>query len=104
MAYEITKNCSGNDTACIDICPVGCIFQAKHAAPSAKRPRLYIDAEQCIDCGACARVCPESAIALATEAAWYARSPRPQLAERLMFPPPTDPLFQKTDFAAARHV
>jgi NAD-dependent dihydropyrimidine dehydrogenase PreA subunit len=45
------------DQACVRVCPVACIhFDA------GKDRKLYIDPNECIDCGACAPACPVQAI------------------------------------------
>ena len=45
------------DQACMRVCPVACIhFDA------GKDRKLYIDPDECIDCGACEPVCPVEAI------------------------------------------
>ena len=41
-------------TACVTVCPVDCFYQDAHM--------LYIDPEECIDCGACIPECPVNAI------------------------------------------
>jgi ferredoxin len=57
MAYIIAEPCIGvKDTACVSVCPVDCI----HGADGDQM--LYIDPDECIDCGACAPECPVSAI------------------------------------------
>ena len=57
MTYVITEPCIGvKDTACVDVCPVDCIHGDEGAA------QLFIDPEECIDCGACEPVCPVEAI------------------------------------------
>ncbi len=57
MAYVIAEPCIGvKDTACVRVCPVDCI----HGADGDQM--LYIDPDECIDCGACAPECPVSAI------------------------------------------
>jgi NAD-dependent dihydropyrimidine dehydrogenase PreA subunit len=62
MAYVIAEPCIGvKDTACMRICPVDCI-QGTDADPM-----LYIDPNECIDCGACVPECPVSAIFPADE-------------------------------------
>lgn len=63
MAYVIAEPCIGvKDTACVDVCPVDCIHPRKDEADFAEAPQLYIDPDECIDCGACVPVCPVSAI------------------------------------------
>jgi ferredoxin len=41
-------------TDCVTVCPVDCFYQDEMM--------LYIDPEECIDCGACISECPVSAI------------------------------------------
>jgi ferredoxin len=55
MAYVIAQPCvEVKDKACIDECPVDCIYEG---------PRmLYIHPDECVDCGACEPVCPVEAI------------------------------------------
>lgn len=64
MTYIIAEPCIDvKDTACVDVCPVDCIHPTKNAAEEfAKENKLYIDPEECIDCGACEPVCPVEAI------------------------------------------
>ena len=64
MAYIICEPCIDvKDTACVDVCPVDCIHPTKNEAEEfAKEKKLYIDPEECIDCGACEPVCPVNAI------------------------------------------
>lgn len=58
MAYVITEACiDTKDRACVDVCPVDCI----HDDGDEDR-QLYIDPDECIDCGACEPACPVSAI------------------------------------------
>lgn len=42
------------DKACIEECPIDCIFVGDRMA--------YIQPDECIDCGACESVCPVDAI------------------------------------------
>jgi NAD-dependent dihydropyrimidine dehydrogenase PreA subunit len=70
MAYVIADTCSGKDTACADACPVQCIYPKKRLSAKSKAG-LYVDAEQCIDCGACALACPENVIFSAPGRGWY---------------------------------
>ena len=73
MSFIIGKKCvSTCDTACVDVCPVDCIHgpdDKKGAGAEAKADgfdpdgkQLYIDPEECIDCGACVPACPPDAI------------------------------------------
>ncbi len=70
MPYIITEPCVGTcDTACVDVCPVDCIHPKKedwagkgYDPNNLAGKQLYIDPEECIDCGACEPVCPVEAI------------------------------------------
>ena len=55
MTYVITEPCIDvKDRACVDECPVDCIYEG---------PRmLYIQPDECVDCDACVPVCPVTAI------------------------------------------
>jgi NAD-dependent dihydropyrimidine dehydrogenase PreA subunit len=58
MTYIITQPCIDvTDQSCVDVCPVDCI----HFDEGVDR-MLYIDPDECIDCGACEPACPVSAI------------------------------------------
>jgi len=50
------------DTGCVDVCPCDCIHPGKGEAEFSTVPQLYINPDECIDCGACIPVCPVSAI------------------------------------------
>ena len=55
MTYVIGKPCVDvMDRACVDECPVDCIYEGKRS--------LYIHPDECVDCGACEPVCPVEAI------------------------------------------
>ncbi|MPZ23001.1 MAG: 4Fe-4S dicluster domain-containing protein [Dehalococcoidia bacterium] len=57
MTYIITDPCIDvKDQSCVEVCPVDCI----HAEDEDRM--LYIDPDECIDCGACEPVCPVTAI------------------------------------------
>ena len=57
MTYVIAAPCIGvKDCACARVCPVECIHGRE------EDEQLYIDPEDCIDCGACAPACPVDAI------------------------------------------
>lgn len=63
MAYIICEPCIGTkDTACVDVCPVDCIHPTKDEDEFEDAEMLYIDPEECIDCGACEPACPVTAI------------------------------------------
>ncbi|HWZ60441.1 MAG TPA: ferredoxin family protein [Gemmatimonadaceae bacterium] len=55
MPYVITEACiSVKDKACVDVCPVDCIYEGEQ--------QLFIHPDECIDCGACEPECPVTAI------------------------------------------
>jgi len=63
MAYVIAEPCIGTkDTACVDVCPVDCIHLRKDEGEFENAKQLYINPDECIDCGACVPVCPVTAI------------------------------------------
>ena len=76
MTYIIADPCvSVCDTSCVEVCPVDCIhgpFEKDDSGEGAKDMKdagenidglqLYIDPEECIDCGACEPECPVEAI------------------------------------------
>ncbi len=55
MAFVVTEPCFGcKYTNCVVVCPCDCFREGEQM--------LYIDPDECIDCGACASECPVSAI------------------------------------------
>jgi ferredoxin len=55
MPYVISDSCiNSKDRACVDVCPVDCVYEAEG--------RLWIQPDECTDCGACESVCPVEAI------------------------------------------
>ena len=63
MSYIITDPCIGTkDTACVDACPVDCIHPRKDEGAFPGASMLYINPDECIDCGACEPACPVQAI------------------------------------------
>jgi NAD-dependent dihydropyrimidine dehydrogenase PreA subunit len=58
MTYVITSPCIDvKDQSCVQVCPVDCI----HHEEGVDR-MLFINPDECIDCGACEPVCPVTAI------------------------------------------
>ncbi len=58
MTYVIAEPCVDvRDRACVSVCPVDCIHEDE-----AEDRTLYIDPNECIDCGACEPECPVNAI------------------------------------------
>ena len=66
MAYVITRLCRDCvDGSCVEVCPVECIVEHRPAEGGTALPnQLFINPDQCIDCGACEPACPWEAIAL----------------------------------------
>jgi NAD-dependent dihydropyrimidine dehydrogenase PreA subunit len=67
MTYVIAEPCIDVvDRACVEECPVDCIYEGARA--------LYIQPDECVDCGACEPVCPVEAIFYEADvpAAWSA--------------------------------
>jgi NAD-dependent dihydropyrimidine dehydrogenase PreA subunit len=55
VTYVITETCIDCvHRSCVKECPVDCIYEGARS--------LYIQPEECINCGACVPVCPEEAI------------------------------------------
>jgi NAD-dependent dihydropyrimidine dehydrogenase PreA subunit len=58
MTYVIAEPCIDVlDISCVSVCPVDCI----HYEEGTDR-KLFIDPNECIDCGACEPECPVNAI------------------------------------------
>ena len=63
MTYVIAEPCIGvKDTACVEVCPVDCIHPTKEEEGFEASDQLFINPDECIDCGACESVCPVNAI------------------------------------------
>jgi NAD-dependent dihydropyrimidine dehydrogenase PreA subunit len=63
VTYVIAEPCIGvKDTSCTEACPVDCIHPRKDEEGYATTDQLFINPDECIECGACAAVCPVSAI------------------------------------------
>jgi ferredoxin len=62
MAWVITRLCADClDTACVEVCPVDCIYGLT-AGDEQYRRQLFIHPEECINCAACEPECPWGAI------------------------------------------
>jgi len=60
MPYVIAEPCIGvKDKACVAVCPVDCIHEGED--------QLFIDPNECIDCGLCEPECPVDAIFMEDE-------------------------------------
>ena len=55
------------DTACVDVCPVDCIYESEPKEDTKMLP-MFIHFEECIDCAACESECPVDAIRIDEEA------------------------------------
>ena len=75
MSFIIGKKCvSTCDTACVDVCPVDCIHgpididgsgaevEKLREEDKLEGLQLFINPDECIDCGACVPACPPDAI------------------------------------------
>lgn len=55
MPFVIAEPCIDvMDRACVEECPVDCIYQGNR--------KMYVNPDECIDCGACETVCPVDAV------------------------------------------
>jgi ferredoxin len=60
MPYVIAEPCVGvKDKSCVAVCPVDCIHEGDE--------QLFIDPDECIDCGLCEPECPVDAIFMEDE-------------------------------------
>lgn len=64
MAYIITQPCIDvKDKACVAVCPVECIHEGVlEASDGVTYDMLFINPDECIDCGLCEPECPVNAI------------------------------------------
>jgi ferredoxin len=63
MTWVITRLCRDCvDMSCVEVCPVDCIYEYKGEDAEAFPNQLYIDPEECINCGVCEPECPWEAI------------------------------------------
>jgi ferredoxin len=63
MAWVITRLCRDCvDMSCVEVCPVDCIYEYRGDDRESFPNQLYIDPEECINCGVCEPECPWEAI------------------------------------------
>ena len=63
MTWVVTSLCRDCvDQSCVEVCPVDCIYEYTGNDGETFPKQLYIEPEECIDCGACEPVCPVEAI------------------------------------------
>ncbi len=65
MSYIIAEPCIGvKDKACVEVCPVDCIHErdSDEVEDKSLPDMLFINPDECIDCGACEPECPVEAI------------------------------------------
>ncbi len=63
MAYVIIDACIGvKDKSCVQVCPVDCIHEGSTSKDGSDYDMLFINPDECIDCGLCEPECPVSAI------------------------------------------
>jgi ferredoxin len=63
MPWVITKLCRDCvDMSCVEVCPVDCIYEYTGDDRDTFPNQLFIDPEECIDCGVCEPECPWEAI------------------------------------------
>ncbi|KPK93836.1 hypothetical protein AMJ80_05755 [bacterium SM23_31] len=64
MPYIVGEPCVNSKYGdCVEVCPVDCFYQDDKM--------LYINPDECIDCGACEPECPVNAIFLEEEGPGY---------------------------------
>jgi ferredoxin len=62
MTYVIAEPCIGSkDGSCLEVCPVDCIHPTQDEFEHTETEMLFIDPDECIDCGVCAEACPVDA-------------------------------------------
>jgi NAD-dependent dihydropyrimidine dehydrogenase PreA subunit len=62
MPYVIAEPCIGvKDKSCMTVCPVDCIYEYNG------EEQLFINPDECIDCGLCEAECPVNAIFVDTD-------------------------------------
>jgi len=63
MPYVICEPCINvKDKACVAVCPVDCIHEGILEDEGKTYDMLFINPDECIDCGLCEPECPVNAI------------------------------------------
>jgi ferredoxin len=63
MTWVITRLCLDClDLSCVEVCPVDCIYEYTGEDRKSFPEQLYIEPEECINCGVCEPECPFEAI------------------------------------------
>ncbi len=61
MSYVVTDACT-KDFVCVAECATAAIAPAATDAAAGTVSQVYINPDECIDCGNCATICPQGAI------------------------------------------
>jgi NAD-dependent dihydropyrimidine dehydrogenase PreA subunit len=61
MAYVVTDACI-KDFVCVPECSTTAIAPAEGDPAAAGATQVFINPDECIDCGNCASICPQNAI------------------------------------------
>jgi len=61
MAYVVTDACT-KDFVCVPECATAAIAPAQGEAAAATVSQVFINPDECIDCGNCASACAQNAI------------------------------------------
>lgn len=68
MPYVIAEPCIGvKDRSCAAVCPVDCIHEGTVEKDGNAYDMLFINPDECIDCGLCEPECPVDAIFMEDE-------------------------------------
>jgi ferredoxin len=60
LPYVVAEPCIGvKDKSCMTVCPVDCIYEDEN--------QVFINPDECIDCGLCEPECPVTAIFVDTD-------------------------------------